>query len=173
MATYRGWITIVRQRQNGQFHAAEQHLADLAKQRPEVFRTPITVYGDVDIVLPIETESLCDIHHAIININACGGILYTKTLIASQPDFSNAQRFVGPQAFIGICTLAGRQQDTRDRLMQIEGFDVADVVFGEYDIMAAFKAGYSYNQRLYDALRRIDTIRKTTTMLPFPVIAGV
>ena len=169
-AKYRAWVMVTRQRDNGDFYAAERHLRDLQQMDPSRFKKVMSVYGSYDAIVILETESLFGIHDAIVNMTSRGGILYTTTFVAVDPDFSSRTNIDGPhQACVGICTFPGMQMKTRAELVA-QGFDVADVVFGDFDVMALFRPGTSFHRSLIDAVQAIPTIRKTTTMLPHQIV---
>lgn len=88
MAKYRAWAMVVRQRgagsrtAHGEMFTAEASIEALVKADPKKFRASMSVYGNFDLIVPIEADHLKDIHDAVNSITAGGGVLYTTTYIA-------------------------------------------------------------------------------------------
>jgi DNA-binding Lrp family transcriptional regulator len=162
---------IVRNRRD-LFYQAEYELAQLVQERKELFRRCYSFYGHYDLVIPVEANSLQQIHQAVNTIQARGGdsVFSTITSVVVDPVTDNPKRFDGNQVCVGIITQLGRQNDVRNRLEAIPGFDLADVVFGEFDIIALFHPnGQGALGVLRQAIREIEYIQKTTTMLPHTI----
>jgi hypothetical protein len=152
----------------GDLFAAEQEISKLVTDQPNTFRKMISVFRSVDIIVPVETDSLIGIHNAIDQITTGGGVLYTSTYIAASPEF-NEKQFPKKedQMCIGICTLPGGEAKTETRAKLLErGANVVDFVFGDFDLIALVTPMVSPKQSLLDILNGIDTISKSTTFLP-------
>ena len=183
MANFRGYVMVVRERaaltpgERPHIFAAERQIEKLVQDSPSKFCQCMSVFGDVDLIVPVEADTLNEIHDAIDEITTGGGVLYTKTYIASCPDFTTKslkERYTDTadkpdQVCIGICTIAGGgvKGETQRRLIA-SGADVVDRVFGDFDLIALFtpKIGVRADLlKLIDGIREIETIKKTTTYL--------
>jgi hypothetical protein len=173
--THRAWVMVARNRGlSGEFWEVEARMFKLVEDDPLVFKKCIPVYGYYDIVMPVEHDSLQGLHKAVDIIQAQGGdsLVSTTTFVAAAPAFDKPDRFKEKthQVCVGIITTLGMQDAVRCELERMESFDVTDVIFGEFDIIALFtKTDKRALTVLREVINGVPHIQNTTTMLPVTV----
>jgi len=176
---FRGWVGVVFNRLGAPFATTMQRVSDLFPDpqqpnamRSEHFRKVVSVYGNYDMIVVVESQNaqtgLLDLHRAVNTIigTAQSGILYTRTYVAAETWSVGPTRYDGRQIPIGICTSAGRQEETRDALVKTKMFDIVDIVLGDFDILALFKQSNVIPRDILKMLRAAPNITRTTTFIP-------
>ena len=170
MPNFRAWVKILCNREGGGFTATVAKLATLRGSVPLTSAQickHMSVYGDPDVIMIVEADTLLDIHRAISYISQAAksgdknGIFYTQTYIAAQPDASRATYREDGQICIGFCTLPGLQEETQKTLLQLDDCDLVDVTIGEFDLIALFHRQQKIQDTLRDALCKCPHIRAT------------
>lgn len=177
-ARQRAWVIVKSTRRKSIHQAGPEH-SRLVRQYPEVFAKCLSLYRVDDFSLTpgwrglvvVEADSLSQVHRAVslIQEHGKGSSFSTVTYLAVDPVFDNARLYDAPDdqlLCIGFITEPGKQSGVRNRLEAINGFVVADVVFGEFDVISLFRRDRGHLEVLRDAIRSVQSIRKTTTMLP-------
>ncbi len=150
-------------------------LEELAKDEREhkgIIKHLYSFYGEYDLLIPLEGNSLAQIQKAVTMIQRRGGeaVFSTITSVVVDPAFDNVNRFRDRQVCMGIITQLGSKLSVRKQLEQLDYFDLADIVFGEFDIIALFHPGETGALNgLRTAIREVQSIQKTTTMLPHKI----
>jgi uncharacterized protein with GYD domain len=161
---------MITRKRSDYFSQLDDEIKELVAEQPDVFKKHLPVYGHYDVIVPVEHTDLHGIHRAVTVLQAkCRGSLdSTSTFVAAGPAFDNEHRYKnGRQVCVGIVTDLGKQDSVRKRLESLKDFDLADVVFGEFDVIALFTATQETPSAvLRNAIKEIPEIRKTTTMLP-------
>jgi uncharacterized protein with GYD domain len=169
---------VIRERKGFDFYAADSHIqqvigASNANNIDANFRLYVSVYGSYDAIVVVESPSVLGIHQAVSALTAGGGVYQTVTMMAVNPEALRGDiGSEGVGAVLGVYTQPQKQMEAQRALKEM-GFIIADVVFGEFDVVALFpRTGSTFYGHLFQVISNISSIRKTTTMLPHHVSEG-
>ena len=127
----------------------------------------MSLYGHHDALMIVEADSPQAVQEAINVIQAKTHEVVYATITCFAVNAEPGSYFdPGEQICIGVVTQPCQQEKVRNALKDIKEFDVVDVVFGEFDVMALFHRDRTIPAILRDVIRDIPFIQKTTTMLP-------
>ena len=110
---FRGWVMVVRDRTHPSandpdiYPSGKRIQVELVDSQPEFFRRVIEVYGDYDVVVQTESDSLEGLHRQVMLINRVGGVRSTTTLVAATKG-GEIKHSDSPQAVIRIRTQSDR-----------------------------------------------------------------
>ncbi len=151
MSLVRAWVFCHAERAQGAFMASAQHLQLLYEK--EVIQYPMSVFGDVDWIVPVEEQLPQTLDSSIDAIHDHdGGVRNTETLLSLEPETDEEQSLRAEEPYALLCC---NTKSTMGRLhllthLRVTGaFLVVDLVFGRYDILAPFRVKYGWSSEDY------------------------
>ena len=189
----RAYVAVSRKRsQHQSYEDVKVALVNLSKKSPNrldckyIIRLPLALWGGQDFIIPVDAISPYDLHNAVSMIasEVCGG--ETKTFVAASRSVDQSQIindvWTNPKKGLIAINLhskfaaqerpnAGEERSDESILREIRGFRkiaVADIVFGEYDIIAIYDASkYAPRKIVEELVDAHKEIEKTSTFLPY------
>ena len=124
------------------------------------------MFGHYDLIIPVEAKTLPELSDHIEHIASGPGVSHTISYIASAPDFSNPDRFPVDQLQAVLLINVEPKMKAEVRKNISNECDVADIVFGDVDIIAVFHKNETFWSTLTRIIDQNPGITKTTTLLP-------